>query len=111
MDELDGRYCRPMPTRIPTPEIDATIEAIGDWLRAGDRIKAEFEFDSFVTAFDFMTEVADMAERLNHHPEWFNVYNKVSIELTTHDLGGITDLDLEFAGSISQMAARRLAGD
>ena len=97
-----------MPSRIPSPEVDATLDVIGDWVRSGDRIKANFRFESFVVAFDFMTEVAAEAERLNHHPEWFNVYNKVDIELTTHDLGGITDLDLEFARSISGMAARRV---
>ncbi len=97
-----------MPSRIPSPEVDATLDVIGDWVRTGQKIKASYEFDSFETAFDFMTEVAAEAERLNHHPEWFNVYNKVEIELTTHDLGGITDLDLEFARLISDLAKRRL---
>lgn len=97
-----------MPSRIPSPEVDATLDVIGDWIRSGQRIKANFVFDTFETAFDFMTEVAAEAERLNHHPEWSNVYNKVDIELTTHDLGGITDLDLEFARLISEMASRRL---
>ncbi len=91
--------------------MDATLDVIGDWVRRGDKIKAEFRFDDFEMAFDFMTEVAAEAERLNHHPEWFNVYNRVEIELTTHDLGGITDLDLEFARSISDMAARRTGND
>ncbi|MDH4276955.1 MAG: 4a-hydroxytetrahydrobiopterin dehydratase [Acidimicrobiia bacterium] len=97
-----------MPSRIPNPEVDATLDVIGDWVRSGGKIKASFEFDTFKTAFDFMTEVAAAAERLNHHPEWSNVYNKVEIQLTTHDFGGITDLDLEFARLISEMAAGRL---
>lgn len=100
-----------MPSRIPGPEVDATLDVIGDWVRSGDKIKASYKFKNFQTAFDFMTEVAAEAERLNHHPEWFNVYNKVDIELTTHDLGGITDLDLEFARTISEMANRRLGTD
>lgn len=100
-----------MPSRIPGPEVDATLDVIGDWVRSGQKIKASYEFDSFQAAFDFMTEVAAEAERLNHHPEWANVYNKVEIELTTHDLGGITDLDLEFARLISELANRRLGTD
>ena len=96
-----------VPSRIPNPEVDATLDVIGDWSRKGNKIKASFEFDTFQSAFDFMTEVAAEAERLNHHPEWCNVYNKVAIDLTTHDYGGITDLDLEFARFISDAAARR----
>ncbi len=95
-----------MPSRIPNPEIDATLDVIGDWVRSGGKLKAHYEFDSFTTAIAFMNDVAVAAERLNHHPEWSNVYNKVDIELTTHDLGGITDLDLEFARLITEMANR-----
>ena len=86
-----------MPSRIPGPEVDATLDVIGDWVRAGDRIKAGYRFGDFQTAFDFMTEVAAEAERLNHHPEWSNVYTRASIRLTTHDADGLTDLDFRLA--------------
>lgn len=89
---------------------DAIAEALGrltDWSRDGDHLRAEFAFADFVTAFAFMTEVADHAERLNHHPEWSNVYSRVSIGLTTHDHGGITSYDVELATAISEAAASR----
>ena len=97
-----------MPSRIPSPEVDATLDVIGDWTRKGGKIKAVFEFDCFRTAFDFMTEVAALAEQYHHHPEWHNVYGTVTIELTSHEYGGITDLDLELARLISRMAAERI---
>lgn len=65
----------------------------------------EFKFPSFVAAFGFMTQVAILAEKANHHPEWFNVYNKVNISLTTHDAGGISTRDFALAKQISALIA------
>ena len=62
-----------------------------------DAISKTFEFANFIEAFSWMTKVAIWAEKLNHHPEWFNVYKKVEVFLTTHDCGGISDLDLQMA--------------
>ncbi len=93
-----------MPTRIPNPEIDAVLEASDGWRRKGKVITAGFRFDSFRTAFDFMTEVAQHAETRHHHPDWRNNGNHVQIDLTTHELGGITDIDLDFATLISRVA-------
>lgn len=56
-----------------------------------------FKFKSFIRAFGWMSQIAIWAEKLNHHPEWFNVYNKVDVELTTHDVGGISELDFKLA--------------
>ena len=67
------------------------------WQRKGSKITKTFHFKSFIRAFGWMTQVAFWAEKLNHHPEWFNVYNKVEVELTTHDVGGISDLDFKLA--------------
>ena len=63
-----------------------------------DAIQKRFQFASFVEAFGWMTRMAIEAEKLNHHPEWFNVYNKVDVVLTTHDAGGLSALDLKLAG-------------
>ena len=63
----------------------------------GGTLSREFLFEDFVQAFGFMAQVALAAERLNHHPEWSNVYNRVAVTLTTHDAGGLTELDVELA--------------
>ena len=67
------------------------------------KLHKEFKFANFVEAFGFMSKVAILAEKMNHHPEWFNVYNKVAIDLTTHDAGGISQNDLELAKQIEAL--------
>ena len=76
------------------------FEEINGWEKTSDGREAYnklFKFDDFKQAFSFMTSLAMKAEQINHHPEWENVYNKVKITLTTHDKGGITELDYEMA--------------
>ena len=69
-----------------------------------NKLKATFQFDDFIQAFGFMAKVAIVAEKMNHHPNWSNVYNKVQIELTTHDAGNIvTDKDRELAKKIEKI--------
>ncbi len=69
-----------------------------------NRLKASFQFDDFIQAFGFMAKVAIVAEKMDHHPNWSNVYNKVQIELTTHDAGNIvTDKDRELAKKIEKI--------
>jgi len=70
-----------------------------------DAITRTFRFSDFTAAFGFMTRVALMAEKLDHHPEWFNVYNRVDVILTTHDADGVTELDVTLAG-LMDMAAK-----
>ena len=65
-----------------------------------DAIHKNFQFKDFKTAFAFMTEVASIAEEINHHPEWFNVWNRVEIRQSTHDAGGLTHLDITLAQKI-----------
>lgn len=69
-----------------------------------DAITKRFQFKDFVTAFGFMTRVALVAEKLDHHPEWFNVYRTVAVTLTTHDAGGVTDLDITLARHMDTLA-------
>ena len=66
-------------------------------LKERDAIKKSFEFGNFIEAFGWMTKVAIHAEKMNHHPEWLNVYKTVEVILTTHDCGGLSDLDLKMA--------------
>lgn len=74
------------------------------WSTTDNKLKKEFEFDDFQEAFAFMTRVAFLAEQQGHHPNWSNVYNKVTIELTTHDAGNIiTDKDRELANAIDKI--------
>jgi len=74
------------------------------WTEQDNKLKAEFQFDNFVDAFAFMTRVALVSEKMNHHPNWSNVYNKVSIELTTHDAGNIiTESDHKLANAIDKL--------
>ena len=77
-----------------------------DWEQHGDRITRTFQFADFATAFAWMSHVALAAEKLDHHPEWKNVYGRVEVELTTHDAGGLTRLDFELAAVMDAFAAR-----
>lgn len=75
-----------------------------NWKEQNNKLVGEFEFKDFSEAFGFMTRVAIVAEKLNHHPEWSNVYNRVTIELSTHDEGNVvTDKDRELAKRIDAL--------
>ncbi len=76
------------------------------WAKTADgkALEKTFKFSNFVEAFGFMTRAAIHAEKLNHHPEWFNVYNKVEVKLTTHDTGGLSELDVKLAGVMDKLA-------
>ena len=76
------------------------------WTGGDDFITKVFKFDDFVEAFSFMTHIAIIAEKMNHHPEWFNVYGTVRVTLRTHDAGGLTALDFRLAGVMKEAAAR-----
>ena len=74
-----------------------------------DAVQRSFSFSNFIEAFGFMTSVALVAEKMNHHPEWFNVYNRVDITLSTHDAQGLSQLDIDLAGTIDEFAESRNA--
>ncbi|MGH7878595.1 MAG: 4a-hydroxytetrahydrobiopterin dehydratase [Candidatus Binataceae bacterium] len=84
------------------------LRRVKDWSEVSgrDAITRKFTFKDFKEAFAFMTAVAEIAERMNHHPEWFNVYKSVEVTLSTHDAGGLTDLDIKLAEAMDRLAAR-----
>ncbi len=83
--------------KLSDSEIQGKLENLDGWTVENGKLHKEFKFDNFVSAFGFMTQLALIAESMNHHPEWFNVYNRVTIDMMTHDADGISDLDFEFA--------------
>lgn len=84
-----------------TPEqINGLVTALPDWTLVNGKLQRELRFADFSEAFGFMARVALAAESLGHHPEWSNVWNRVSIALTTHDTGGLSSLDVELARRI-----------
>ena len=94
------------PPLLDTATLDAWLGENPDWTHEANAVHRSFSFGSFRQAFAFMTEVAMVAEKLDHHPEWSNVYSKVNITMTTHDVGGLTELDTGLCGTISTIAAR-----
>ncbi len=96
--------------KLDTDAIKDHLHGMEGWVLAEDGLSIwkTFRFKSFVEAFGFMSESALAAEKLNHHPEWFNVYNKVDVTLTTHDAKGLTELDFKLAAKMDKAAAGRM---
>ena len=86
----------------------SVLEALAKqgWVRTGKKIRKEYKFANFRDAFAFMTRTAFEIEKMDHHPEWFNVYNKLRVELTTHDAGDVTAKDVELAKIMDMIALR-----
>lgn len=95
-----------MVEKLSTEERKALPETLPGWapVEGRDALKKTFQFKSFNQAWGFMNRVALAAEKLNHHPEWFNVYNRVEITLTTHDCDGLSELDVKLAKRIETYA-------
>ncbi len=93
-----------MPTPLPDTDLDAWLADHPEWTLVDGKLHRELRLGDFVTAFGLMARVAIVAEKMNHHPEWSNVYDRVIIDLTTHDAGGVTDLDLTLAARIDDFA-------
>ncbi len=91
------------PKKLSPKELEETLSSLVEWQLKDGKIHREFVFKNFIAAFGFMSQVAILAEKLNHHPEWFNVYKKVVIDLRTHDVSGISNLDLELAKAIDSL--------
>ncbi|MEP2703962.1 MAG: 4a-hydroxytetrahydrobiopterin dehydratase [Roseibium sp.] len=97
-----------MVERLKPEDRAAGLQELSEWslVDGRDAISKSFKFKDFIQAFGFMTQVALIAEKMNHHPEWFNVYRSVDIILSTHDVGGLSELDLKLARKIDTVAAR-----
>ena len=89
------------PYLLQDAELKELIAKIPEWVFKTEYIEREFNFVNFIEAFSFMTKVALICEKYNHHPNWENSYSKVTIKLTTHDLGGISNLDQNIASEIN----------
>ena len=83
--------------------IDKALESLSGWSLVDGKLHKEFKFKNFVEAFGFMSSVALLAEALDHHPDWHNVYSTVTINLNTHETGGLTNLDVELASKIEAL--------
>ena len=93
-----------MPAKLSEAEVDARMSELPGWRREGDKIRRQFRFADFVGAFSFMTRCALVAEKMDHHPDWSNVWNKVDVTLWSHDAGGITDRDFRLAQAMNAAA-------
>jgi 4a-hydroxytetrahydrobiopterin dehydratase len=91
--------------RLTDDEVRARLAEAPGWTFAGGALHREYRFADFVEAFGFMARGALVAEAMNHHPNWSNVYNRVTIDLSTHDAGGVTSLDFDLAKRLEAIAA------
>jgi 4a-hydroxytetrahydrobiopterin dehydratase len=91
---------------IGAEELRAALENLPAWSVQNGKLHREFKFRDFTYAFGFMATAATAIEKRNHHPEWLNVYNRVTVDLMTHDSGGITEKDIQLAVLLDEIAAR-----
>ena len=89
--------------KLTETEIQDRLRDLAGWASNGQAISREFMFKDFTQAFGFMASAALIAEKMSHHPEWSNVYNKVNITLTTHDVGGLSELDFILAAKLNRL--------
>lgn len=89
--------------RLSPDALKAELKSLDGWSIKNEKLHKEFEFRDFNQAFGFMSRAAMHCEKMNHHPEWFNVYNKLTVDLTTHDAGGITQNDINLAKILNSL--------
>lgn len=92
--------------KLPQSAIDQALSKLTNWHQEGEFIVREFKFNDFTEAFGFMTRIAFLAEKHGHHPDLYNVYNRVTLKFSTHDAGGLTEKDFEIAAEIDRVQAR-----
>jgi 4a-hydroxytetrahydrobiopterin dehydratase len=96
----------PRPEKLAEQEVRERVADLPEWTENEGKLHREYKFADFAQAFAFMTYAATVAEKMNHHPEWFNVYNRVTVDLSTHDAGGITMFDFELAAKMEKFASK-----
>ena len=96
----------PAPKKLDESELRSAVTSLPGWTLVQGKLHREYKFADFVHAFGFMATSAIAIEKMNHHPEWFNVWNKVVVDLTTHDAGGISAKDVELAKLLDTFAGR-----
>ena len=92
------------PERLSAAAADARLSALPGWKRREKKLHRTFTFRDFSEAFGFMARAALVAEKLDHHPDWSNAWNRVTVDLTTHDAGGLTELDFRLAAEMNRLA-------
>jgi 4a-hydroxytetrahydrobiopterin dehydratase len=93
-------------TKLSGTELERAVSGLAGWQIVAEKLHREYRFADFIHAFGFMATAAIAIEKMNHHPEWSNVYNRVVVDLTTHDAGGITERDVELAKALDSIAAK-----
>ncbi len=96
-------------TKLAKPKIEAALAKLPGWSVVKGKLHREYKFADFIHAFGFMATAAVAIEAMGHHPEWFNVYQTVKVDLTTHDAGGITEKDLKLAAKLEAIAKKLLS--
>jgi 4a-hydroxytetrahydrobiopterin dehydratase len=94
--------------RLTEAEIAQALVDLPDWTVHEGKLHRKYQFHDFAHAFGFMATAAPLIEKMNHHPEWFNVYNRVTVDLSTHDTGGITQKDADLARVLEHIAQKLL---
>jgi len=92
--------------KLSGPELKEALDSLNGWSVANGKLHREYKFSDFIHAFGFMATAALAIEKMNHHPEWFNVYNRVTVDLMTHDAQGITSKDVDLARLLEETAKR-----
>lgn len=95
--------------KLSSDEVTEEISKITGWSIRNQKLYRQFHFKDFKEAFRFMTRVAVEAERMDHHPDWKNVYNRIEVELNTHDLGGISNLDFDLAIRMNEIFESKIS--
>jgi 4a-hydroxytetrahydrobiopterin dehydratase len=91
--------------KMSSAQVEAELKSLNGWELKNDKLHRELKFKNFVQAWGFMTQIAILAQEMDHHPEWFNVYSRVTIDLTTHEANGISSRDFELAQKIDKVVA------
>lgn len=96
------------PGKLSEADIAAELGTLTGWTLHGGKLHREYKFADFIAAFGFMSSAALAAQAMDHHPEWFNVWNTVRVDLSTHDAGGVTSLDVQLARAMEKLAQPHL---